>query len=629
MEELLLVPTPRRVQRREGRLEVPPRGCIRVLTPNEPMLRAARLLLDALEEAGCRGWRISAGAYVSEIEGVFDLGVDGNSGAADQGYALEVTPRGAAIRGHDLPGAFYGACTLRQMLRQFGAALPCVSIEDSPAFPVRGFLLDVSRGKVPTMETLRAMVDLLAGLKVNQLQLYMEHTFAYPQHPDAWANASPLTGEEVMELDAHCRSAHVELVPNQNSFGHLENWLSLPRYQPLAECPGGFTLPWGEHHPQPFSLAPTDPASLEFLRGLYDELLPHFASRLFNVGCDETYDVGMGRSKPECERKGTPRVYLEFLNRIHDLAQERGRTMLFWADMVQGHPEILGELPRDAVALEWGYEADHPFQERCRRLADAGISFYVCPGTGTLNAQEGRTDSAVANLWAAAEAGLSNGATGYLNTEWGDHGHWQHLPVSYLGLACGAAMGWARASKLPDRWNEALSLQVFRDPSGSMGSLAWDLGNVYQVYQRKARRILRFSSFLNQVLYEPADQRGQSPLEWDCLSPGLFAGARERIDAAMAGLKDARMPAAEGALLRREIANTARLARHACALGEAKAAAGRPSPAQARSLAEDLRGILAEHRALWLLRNRIGGLEEKSCVWFLALIDAYDRLAAG
>ncbi len=48
----------------------------------------------------------------------------------------------------------------------------------------------------------------------------------------------------------------------------------------------------------------------------------------------------------------------------------------------------------------------------------------------------------IANITNAAQAGLKHGALGLLNTDWGDGGHWQILPISYLGLALGAAMSW-------------------------------------------------------------------------------------------------------------------------------------------------------------------------------------------
>ncbi|GAH23368.1 unnamed protein product, partial [marine sediment metagenome] len=103
--------------------------------------------------------------------------------------------------------------------------IPCLEIKDFPDFPHRGVMLDISRNKVPKMETLYALIDLLSKLKINQFQLYTEHTFAYQGHEQVWKDASPLTGEEVLALDDFCRKRFIELVPNQNSFGHLHRWL--------------------------------------------------------------------------------------------------------------------------------------------------------------------------------------------------------------------------------------------------------------------------------------------------------------------------------------------------------------------------------------------------------------------
>ncbi len=66
-------------------------------------------------------------------------------------------------------------------------------MRDHPDLPVRGVMLDISRDKVPTMATLEAVIDRLASLKVNQVQLYSEHTFAYRNHPEVHAAASPST----------------------------------------------------------------------------------------------------------------------------------------------------------------------------------------------------------------------------------------------------------------------------------------------------------------------------------------------------------------------------------------------------------------------------------------------------
>lgn len=268
-----------------------------------------------------------------------------------------MTPAAIDIAARNAAGVFYGVCTIIQLLATSdGPRLPTLSIRHWPDFRVRGVMLDVSRDKVPTTDTLRDLIDLLAAWKINHLQLYTEHTFACRNHPEIWAAASPLTGEEILDLDAYCRERFIELVPNQNCFGHMRRWLSHPRYAPLAETLGDFEVPWGRCR-GPFSLCPVDPGSLKLIQSLLDELLPHFSSRLCNAGCDETFDLGQGRSREDCVRKGKGRVYLDFLRDIARETHARGHTLQFWGDIVLQHPELIPELPRDSIALVWRNEA--------------------------------------------------------------------------------------------------------------------------------------------------------------------------------------------------------------------------------------------------------------------------------
>ena len=273
-------------------------------------------------------------------------------------------------------------------------------------------MLDVSRDKVPTLDTLLKLVDMLADWKINHVELYTEHTFAYLKHEAVWKDASPMTGEDILLLDKYCRERFIELTPNQNSFGHMHRWLINPEYKHLAESPDGFDTPWGTRFEGPFSLCPLDPGSLELLSGLYDELLPHFTSGLLNVGLDETFDLGQGRSREECERRGAGRVYLDFLLKIYDQITRHGHKMLFWGDIILHHPELIAELPKDVVVLEWGYEADHPFKEHWGKFAATGLDFWVCPGTSSWNSIAGRSANCIGNLRNAAQKRAGGGGVG-------------------------------------------------------------------------------------------------------------------------------------------------------------------------------------------------------------------------
>ncbi|HET6313923.1 MAG TPA: glycoside hydrolase family 20 zincin-like fold domain-containing protein, partial [Chloroflexia bacterium] len=600
-DNLYLLPHPRSLSLSAGRYALTPNGRILLegAAPSE-LLGAGRRLQAALAKHADLTWELSAGGLgpVDEVGIVLRLAPGGV--AHREGYELTITPEGTVIQAQSPVGVFYGVCTLVQILQQRGRNLPALHVTDWPDFAARGLMLDISRDKVPRMETLFELIDMLASWKLNQLQLYTEHTFAYRRHPDVWVKASPITGDEVLALDLFCRERHIELVPNQNSFGHMQRWLAHDRYAALAEVHGEFQVPWGTMQ-GPFSLCPGDPGSLELVRGLYDELLPHFSSKQFNVGCDETFDLGQGRSREECERRGVERVYLDYLIKIHREVEERGYTMQFWGDIIVHTPELISELPKNSIALEWGYEADHPFDEHGAMFANSGIPFYVCPGTSSWTSIAGRTDNAVGNLLSAAENGLKHGAAGYLNTDWGDHGHWQTLPISYLGFAVGAAYSWALEANRDMDVAAVVSTHAFHDPTGSMGRVAYDLGNVYKAPEVSVHN----GSALFWTLQRPFEQLRKSERP----RPD-FASVLEAIDAAMTPLSKARIHRPDAALIVRECENTASLLRHACLRGRLAAQPGDAEDATSKALDEDMRDIIREYEHIWLERNRPGGLAD-------------------
>lgn len=511
-----------------------------------------------------------------------------------QGYVLHITPRQVKLTFADPAGAWYGVLTLRQLARQFREALPACRIEDHPDFPSRGVMLDVSRDKVPTQETLFRLMEELAELKYNRLELYTEHTFAYHNHHEVWAEASPLTAEDIRALDTFCADRFIDLVPNQNSFGHMHRWLKHPRYASLAEAPDGFMTPWGERREGPFSLNPLDPGSLALVTELFDELLPHFTSRNVNVGCDETFDLGQGRSKTECERVGKGRVYLDYLLKLHQMIRGHGRTMQFWGDIILHHPELIPELPRDVVPLVWGYEADHPFDEQCSKFAATGLTFQVCPGTSAWNSLVGRTDTGLANLKLAAEAGRTHGAAGYLVTDWGDNGHWQPYAVSLLPFAAGAGYAWCGTAQDRADLLAQADEHVFRDPQRTTARAALELG---QAYRRLEHPIANASA-----LFRLLSQKSITNLQ-EAIPAERMQRTRARLDELLDELAGATSEREDAALLREEWSVAGGLARFALERGL-------NTPGRGARLQE----VLARYRQQWLARNRPGGLADSLSV---------------
>ena len=514
-------------------------------------------------------------------------------GPGAQAYRLRITESQVVAEASDRSGLFYAAVTFAQLVRGSAGCLPVCEIEDAPDFPARGVMLDISRDKVPTLATLFELADLLAELKLNQLQLYTEHTFAYRGHEEVWRDASPMTPEEVRALDVYCRERCIDLVPNQNSFGHLERWLTLTRYNGLAELPqGGAPLPWGGVHEKPTSLCPTDPRSEAFLADLYDQLLPNFSSRLFNVGCDETFDLrGAGRSAESVRRLGEGRVYLDFLKKIHALVHARGRTPAFWGDIIIRHPELVPEIPAGSLALEWGYEADHPFDAHGALFAASGVPFYVCPGTSSWNSLAGRTANMLQNMRSAAMNGLKYGACGYLITDWGDGGHWQPLAVSYAGYVYGAALSWGY------RHSENMDLAAAMDALATAGhaQALLDLGHAYQ----SCGALRGNGTELFMILSKP---RSRS------LAAGVTAESLQAVSDAVGRIADSVGPRPD--VVAQETVQAARLLQAACSRGIALATGEIDRASVRRRLASEMDGVMAAHADVWRLRNREGGLAD-------------------
>ncbi|MGH2409815.1 MAG: family 20 glycosylhydrolase, partial [Chloroflexota bacterium] len=185
----------------------------------------------------------------------------------------------------------------------------------------------------------------------------------------------------------------------------------------------------------------TDPGTYELLDDLYADHLACFRSRYFNVCSDETYDLGTGKSQVAAEREGKGRLYLGHILRLHELAAKYGRTMMVWDDIFRHYPELVAEIPKDVILLNWAYEAKDEYPQ-VNGFHEAGLRQMVCPGTSSWNSLFPRLANARVNIRNFVASGRRVGAMGVLNTDWGDHGHPNLLGESWYGYAYGAAEGW-------------------------------------------------------------------------------------------------------------------------------------------------------------------------------------------
>jgi len=593
-----LLPYPKKVEIQDSKFFILKNGKVYISTTE--IFKIAESLKRDLEKIGL----ICEISAYNDKNAQIKMYLDENLFSDDEEYRIIANETGISIYGSTKRAIFYGVNALRQLIREYREKIPYLYIEDYPDFKDRGVMIDISRDKVPKLETIFKIIDTLSELKINQLQFYIEHTFKYEGAEEVWKDYSPLTPEDVMKIQEYAKERFIELVPNQNSFGHMAKWLTHDKYKHLAESTE-FTTPWGEKWHIPFSLSPAVPESIEFIDNLYKQLLPHFESNKFNVGCDETFDLCQGKSKEECDKKGEGKVYFEFLLKIYELVKKYGRTMMFWGDIIKNHPELVESLPKDVIALIWGYEENHPYDKECKLFAESHVPFYVCPGTSSWLALIGRYDNMIGNIKNAVLNGKKHGALGVLVTDWGDNGHWQHLPFSMPGFAYSADLSWNTDNMDRDDFDQRYSLHVFKDDSGKIGEVLRTLGNAY-----KETEILIPNSTVFARVFTSPDLLGRYLERYEVKIENLEK-AKEVILKALDEL-DSISGFEDEDLIKREIKNGAEFAVLATdiLIEFVKAGDFKEIPKEKKlQFMEKLESLANDLKGLWLVRNREGGLK--------------------
>jgi len=381
------------------------------------------------------------------------------TGTAGESYTMDIAADGISIVAPGAAGAFYGIQTLRQIFAQ--GQVPCLHIEDAPTLEYRGFYHDVTRGKVPTMETLKDLVDKMAYLKLNSLQLYVEHTFPFKEYGHIPREMGCLTPEEMQELDAYCRENFIDFIPSLSTFGHLYELLEQPQYRHLRICQDPPMNRWRArmvHH----TIDPRQEESIGIIKSLVDQYAPCFESPWFNICCDETFDLEKLAEVGEDPGK----LYVDFVKKIIDHVTGKGKKVMMWADIALKHPEQIPELPEDTVFLNWNYWEEPP-EEKVSALA--GRKQILCPGTTTWNRFCEHVVKESGNICGLARYAKKYGAIGILNTNWGDWGNPCSLDLAMRGLSLGAAVSWDDTTAPDETFDAAVDKLIF----GHEGAAAW------------------------------------------------------------------------------------------------------------------------------------------------------------
>ena len=486
---LKILPAPKEVRIAEGRIVIKPSTTILISNPEDRTAAESlqkeihdrtgmKLSIESVTAAPKTTGHISLGRLTdrglrSYLE---SQGVKVGDDLGSQGYVIRATDSGVLVAGPTAQGLFYGVQTLRQLLRPEGpggktVAIPALVIRDWPSMEWRGVSDDISRGPVPTLDYLKMQIRTLAEYKINLLGFNMEHVFDFQTQALVSPKAAALTPAEIKELVEYASQYYITLLPEQQAFGHLHQFLKYEIYSDLTETPHGHVL------------TPTNPKTYDFIRQVYGEVVPLFPGPFFHIGSDETFELGLGQTKALATQQGLGRVYLEHLQKVFEIMQPYHKQLMFWGDIAVKYPELLAILPQDMIAVPWDYDPKPSYENIITPYTSAGLRVVVAPGAGNWGVIWPDLESAFVNIRNFVRDGQKHQAIGALNTTWNDDGE-SLVDMAWPALVFGAAASWQPSESSIDDFKSSYDWAFYRNEGNTFSGVIENLDRAHTLLAR-------------------------------------------------------------------------------------------------------------------------------------------------
>ncbi len=348
-----------------------------------------------------------------------------------QAYKITINSSEILIEAKNEQAAFWAAMSLCQMIEKSSdGKIHGLEIVDYPDLEVRGISDDISRGQVSTLENFKRIIRFISRYKMNTFMPYLEDMLEFTSYPSIGENRGRLSKEEVKEIIAYADDYHVEVIPIFQTLGHYENILAKKEFLEYAEFPGAA------------SLCVSCDETYEFLEKMLDEVFEMFPSKYFHMGADESWDVGLGKSKHLVEESNIAKVHADHYQKIYDICKKNNKEVLMYGDIILNHPEILEYLPKDIIIVDWHYSIND-FYKSTKTFADAGHNYYVSPSVWNFLTTFPANMNAVPNINFIIKSGLQQKSGGMINSNWGDYGAETIKELILFGYAYSAAASWS------------------------------------------------------------------------------------------------------------------------------------------------------------------------------------------
>lgn len=289
----------------------------------------------------------------------------------EEGYLLILGREGIFLYALTVRGMFYGMRTMAQIFAG-QECVPCCRILDWPQVRMRSMHYDL-RQTFPYPDNLLNYIREMADYKINTLVIEYEDKIPFCNYPELTDSQAALTEFQLDTIHQTAYRNFIEIIPLQQSFGHLEYLLKHDKYRHQREIPEAV----GE-------LCPCREESFTVVTGLLDEMINrHPLSPYIHIGCDEVWSL---LSCPRCiEQYGQDRnkTFINYVNKLIGYVCEKGKIPVIWHDMMgQCNDDEVRLLDNRVVVMIWlynGLDVEQQVTELTKRFRAAGVEVMGAP----------------------------------------------------------------------------------------------------------------------------------------------------------------------------------------------------------------------------------------------------------
>jgi hypothetical protein len=325
-----------------------------------------------------------------------------------EAYTIKVTPQNITITSRSSAGLYYGVQTVRQMIEGEGANafIPGAEIQDWPSLAYRGLMMDMSHMQLPKVEEIKHQLDFLALWKTNQYYFYSEGSIELKGYPLLMADAR-YTQDQVKDIIAYAKERHIDVVPNMELYGHLNDLFRLEQYADMSVTTHGAEF------------KPADPRVKPLVNDWITQISRLFPSPFFHIGFDETWVIEI-----EAKRTGRPaeQLYLEMLNQTTEMVEKHGKKALVWADMLQKYHSIIPNISKNSIAVPWHYfpKKEQEYDQLLSPFPKVGVDIIVQSALINWRDLTPSFDISFENVDLLLKAGRKYNTIGFINSAWTD-----------------------------------------------------------------------------------------------------------------------------------------------------------------------------------------------------------------